>query len=459
MDTIEQMSQPLESSPTSAATRLTLLMLDDQPDIIKSLTRVLRRDYQLVSFTKGEEAIEYLKQHPVQLILSDMRMPGMNGAEFLTQARQLQPEAVRLLLTGYSETDAAIAAINEGGIHTYLSKPWDNDALKLSLSKAAEFYLLQQERDQLLTSLAEKNQQLEEANHSLENKVKARTKNLTTSNTRLEKLSHDLRLLYRDLLSMLSLAVGERTGHGPGQLERLAMHSRKVALQLGLTEQQASSIQISALLHNIGVLSMGGEEAEFINPMVEIELDESSHAALRTARQQRLVINENTMQMLNRLNRFHPHQKIVSHQDENYDGTGVPAHLGGDDIPIGARIIRVVRDFEHLISGQGGHTKFAPAKARHLIAESVGRYYDPAVVQAFLTVQRERPQNIAGDVEYCIGMEELQAGQILMRDLILANGKTMLTAGSILNSASIDRIRDYAAKQADPIVVSIKESE
>jgi len=434
--------------------RLILLMLDDQEDILKSLTRVLRKEYQLVGFTRGEDALDYLNQHPVDLILSDMRMPQMNGAQFLAASRAIQPNAVRLLLTGYSETEAAVEAINQGGIHTYLSKPWDNQALRLSLSKAAEFYLLQQERNRLLQTLADKNRQLKEANTSLEQKVTQRTKSLVVTNERLEKLLTSHRSLYKDLLAMLSMAVGYRKGNASGNLERLAMQSRKVALQLELSDRQASLVQISALLHNVGLLATSCEE--IATPSVAaVAPNRAGQVGVSQPDKQKLALTEKTLQMLQSLNRFQSHQAVIRHLDENYDGSGVPAHLCAEDIPIESRIIRVVRDYENMLAGECDKTLVAPRAARQQLRQGCGAVYDPRVVDAFLTVQHERPQNETGDLEYCIGVEELQPGQVLSRDLVLSNGNTMLTSGSTLTTSSVERIREYARQRNEPLAVCI----
>ncbi|NAX44127.1 response regulator, partial [Vibrio sp. V25_P4S6T154] len=182
--------------------RLSLLLLDDESEILKSLTRVLRTDYDIVSFNSGKEALEYLDQHEVSIIISDMRMPEMDGADFLAKSKELYPETIRILLTGYSDIQSTVRAVNSGGIHTYIGKPWDNENLKLIVSKAAEFYRLTKEREHLAIELEKRNSELEvvnlalednnrklaEFNQDLEQKVKERTLELQSSNKKLEHL-------------------------------------------------------------------------------------------------------------------------------------------------------------------------------------------------------------------------------------------------------------------------------
>ena len=125
------MSEPNGTS----SNKLNLLLLDDEDNVLKALWRLLRREYNIACFTQGREALDYMEDNEVHIIVSDMRMPQMSGSEFLEQARVIRPSAYRLLLTGFSDINSTISAINDGGIYSYISKPWDNDNVRLSLKK------------------------------------------------------------------------------------------------------------------------------------------------------------------------------------------------------------------------------------------------------------------------------------------------------------------------------------
>ncbi len=118
--------------------RFTLLFVDDEPDIVDSLRRLFRREHTVMTATSGNEAIELLKQHRVDLIISDQRMPGMTGDQMLSIARQLQPDAVRILLTGYSDLEALVKCVNEASVYKYLTKPWEPEDLRLTVTRALE---------------------------------------------------------------------------------------------------------------------------------------------------------------------------------------------------------------------------------------------------------------------------------------------------------------------------------
>jgi response regulator RpfG family c-di-GMP phosphodiesterase len=115
-----------------------ILFVDDEERILRSLAMQFRRQYQVLTESDPRRALERLKSEPVHIIVSDQRMPQMSGAELLAQAREIAPDTLRILLTGYSDLDAAVAALNDGGIFRYLTKPWDQQEMVFTLRQAAE---------------------------------------------------------------------------------------------------------------------------------------------------------------------------------------------------------------------------------------------------------------------------------------------------------------------------------
>ncbi|HWE36577.1 MAG TPA: hybrid sensor histidine kinase/response regulator [Isosphaeraceae bacterium] len=145
-------------------TRPTLLILDDEPEVLRSLYDLFRLDYRVLTFERGAEALQALEKHDPHVILSDQRMPTMTGVEFLRQARRLRPDATRLLLTGYADIKAVIDAINQGAIFRYVTKPWEVDELGTIVRQAVEHRDLIVERQRLVAELKETNARLVEAN-------------------------------------------------------------------------------------------------------------------------------------------------------------------------------------------------------------------------------------------------------------------------------------------------------
>jgi signal transduction histidine kinase len=144
-----------------------LLVVDDEPDQVQSVKDLLRYDYRVLGATRASEALRIADRERVQVVMSDQRMPEMTGVQFLADLRGRHPEMVRLLFTGYADLDAVTDAINEGNVYRYVTKPYDPDELKAVLKQAVEHFKLQEERDQLLRTVQEKNFLLESANREL----------------------------------------------------------------------------------------------------------------------------------------------------------------------------------------------------------------------------------------------------------------------------------------------------
>ena len=137
-------------------------VVDDEEMVITSVRAFLslETDYDIHGFTDPEEAARFLETHPIDVVVSDYLMPKLNGIQLLGKAKQLQPEAARVLLTGHADKQSAIQAINEVGLFQYLEKPWDNSQLLLVIQSAIE-------RTQLFRSLREKISELDNAHTSL----------------------------------------------------------------------------------------------------------------------------------------------------------------------------------------------------------------------------------------------------------------------------------------------------
>jgi DNA-binding NtrC family response regulator len=134
-------------------TKHPILLVDDEPEMLYSLRGLLRKEFELYTAESGAEALEVLQKHPAHVIMTDQRMPRMSGVELLQRARQVCPEAVRILFTGYADVKMVIEAVNQGQIYRYLTKPWDPDELVGVLHQACEHYARTADRLPLLRDL------------------------------------------------------------------------------------------------------------------------------------------------------------------------------------------------------------------------------------------------------------------------------------------------------------------
>lgn len=126
-----------------------ILFVDDEERILRSLAMQFRRHYEVLTESDPQRALQRLREEPVHVLVSDQRMPQMTGAQLLAEAREIAPNTLRILLTGYSDLDAAVDALNDGGIFRYLTKPWDQQEMAFTLRQAAELAMRQAQPAQM----------------------------------------------------------------------------------------------------------------------------------------------------------------------------------------------------------------------------------------------------------------------------------------------------------------------
>lgn len=167
--------------------KLTILIVDDELNILNSLKRLLRKEnYNILTANSGKEGLEALKQHSIALVISDQRMPEMTGIEFLRQVKELYPDTVRVILSGYTEVNTIVSAINEGEVYKFMTKPWNDEEIKISIKRALEQYELFQENRELYKKVKEQNEKLVDLVQNLEKKVEERTHDLRVQNKALQ---------------------------------------------------------------------------------------------------------------------------------------------------------------------------------------------------------------------------------------------------------------------------------
>jgi len=165
---------------TRAEHRPTLLFVDDEKDITASLADLFRLDYHVVTATSAEEALAILKLQEVSVIVADQRMPEKTGSELLAEACTIEPDVVRILLTGYADIEAVVQAVNEGKIFFYLTKPWSSKEIQAVVAKAVEHNFLLRDNRRLV-------EELRQINADLEDRVTDRTAQLNQRALELEK--------------------------------------------------------------------------------------------------------------------------------------------------------------------------------------------------------------------------------------------------------------------------------
>jgi signal transduction histidine kinase len=203
-------SPPLRSErPLKSLKHHGILVVDDEVRIVELLHRELGRAYKVFTATSGEEALKILDKEPIVLVIADQRMPGMSGTELMERIVQSYPDIIRILLTGYTDLNALVDAINRGQVYRYISKPWEPEELKIIVQQSIERYELREENRFLIEDLKKKNIELR---HALQELQKAqneliRAERLSTIGKMANMIVHDFKNPLTSLLGMTDLLL------------------------------------------------------------------------------------------------------------------------------------------------------------------------------------------------------------------------------------------------------------
>lgn len=418
-------------APSDVAVPVTILCVDDEPNILSSLKRLLHRQgYQVLTAESGDLGLALLAQQRVDLVISDMRMPEMDGAHFLEQVRQRWPDTMRVLLTGYADVESTMAAINKGEIYRYIAKPWDDNDVILLVKHAMERKVLQQEKKRLEVLTQQQNGELKTLNASLEVRVQQRTKELQLALQGLEKSNEQLRKNFLTSVSIFSNLMELRSGGFGGHSRRVAELARKLATQMGLNQEDIQDLVLASLLHDIGKIGLPDKLLEKPVPMLShVEREEvMRHPA----------IAQTALMPLDKLKNA---AAIIRAHHEHFDGSGFPDGLSGFAIPLGARILLVANDYDAAQHGNLLKMRLTPMKSYDLIVESRGKHYDPAVVDAFkaLLSGNQGHQDVAVEMR----STQIKSGMVLAKDLLSPEGLLLLGRDYVLTDALIAQMTHF----------------
>ncbi|MEA2031457.1 MAG: response regulator [candidate division Zixibacteria bacterium] len=232
----------------------TILIVDDEPNVIKSLRRLLiDTDYEILTAESGEAGLEILENNEVQLIISDYRMPGMSGIEFLAQARKIQKTAIRMILSGFADVSTVVEAINDGHVYKFIGKPWNDQDLLTTILRAFEQYELQRENKYLNEELLKRNILLQKTAQSLEEKVIERTRDLEIRNIALKTAHNILEWLPVGVIGIdneETIVYANKLSAGLAGLDRVDLGvSAKLCFDKGILEDMMGTIHSGMTIH------------------------------------------------------------------------------------------------------------------------------------------------------------------------------------------------------------------
>lgn len=362
------------------AERQKILCVDDEPRVLDGLSLQLGRHYEVFTAPSGQVGLEVLAtKGPVAVVISDMRMPGMDGAAFLSRVRQEAPDAVRMLLTGYSDVDSAIAAVNEGQIFRFLAKPCAPEHLRQAVAAAVE-----------------------------QNRLVSTEKVL---------LEQTLRGSIKTLIDVLSLSNPTTFGKST----RIRDIASALATDVGVTNLW--QLEVAVMLSQLGTVVL--PEATLVRYLRGQALSAPEQAMVERVPtvNQELLANiprlEVVREWIAELNTAHPL------------GTPAPRRWAAQCLEL--KVLRIACDFDRLESeGMGTGDVLDVMRGR-------SGWYDEVTLEAFARLRQTRTQGQVREVM----ISKVAAGMILVADVKTAAGMLVLARGHQFTPSSVERLRNY----------------
>ncbi len=309
-----------------------ILLVDDEEDNLALLYRTLRGSYNLDKSTSPLKAIDMLDEKHYELVISDHKMPEMDGVEFLKKVLEKSPSTMRILLTAYSDANILIDAINYAKIYRYIKKPYNPDELQLIVSSALEYYQLKHDND---------------------------------------KLIDDLKELFSGTIKAIMGALDARDSFTSGRSRRITYYSVKIANKMNLPTVDVGKIELAGMLHDIGMIGVSDDILYKIGALNQEEYDQiKKHISY-------------SVKILEDIKQLRDVVEIIKYHHEKYDGSGYPSGIKGDEIPVGSRIIALADAFDSIVSNRIYRNRLDYSDALQEIKNNSGTQFDPAVVAAF----------------------------------------------------------------------------
>jgi response regulator RpfG family c-di-GMP phosphodiesterase len=406
-----------------AKNRYSALFVHNEQSFLSAFKRLFlnEQEIEIVTARNSKEALESLSRGRIDLMVADQQLEQMSGVEFLRLAKEKYPDVLRMLFVTAAEVEAAVRLVNNGELYRFLTKPWNEEELKITIKKGLEYRALERERERL-------SMQIKRLDGGLKQRVQQRTNQLEKAVARLKQMSEDRKRNFQDTLVLLTQIMACSNRFLGGHSKRVAELSRMTAEKLVDNQDEVEMVYFAALFHDIGLV--GAPDTLFSKD------PEQFTAREKEAFRKHPLIGEEIIGNVHNLKRL---SVIIRSHHEDYSGGGFPDGLHTGDIPLSSRIIRIVSDYDHLCFRKG----MPAGEACSFLKRGSGDLYDPRILAVFCDLTSSILQKQTS--VKIVSVSSLEPGMVLDEDLFFKNGLLFLPQGSIIDSQTIKKISAFSS--------------
>ncbi len=324
-----------------------ILLVDDDPSVLETLSEILRdNEYEVTMAKSGYEAIEEIESGLYELVITDIRMAGLDGLDTLAKLREKQPDLKSIIITGYDSTEDPVRAIKLR-VDDYLKKPFNTKDFLSSVEKSIE--------------------ECRSQNHEKKERCRYRDDFINT-------------------IKQISLAIEHRDPYLYGHSEKVTHMCLHIGSRVGLSLERMENLEVAACLHDLGQVEIKQRVMQKKGPLTEEEYNEIKNHPIFARN------------LLSSVPRFQEVIDIILHHHEKYDGLGYPSGLKGDDIPLESRILSLAESFTSLTENRPHRESYTSCEALDMLKQESGTSYDPSLLEAMKSLVTGGEGEDTGDI-------------------------------------------------------------
>lgn len=427
------------------SSRTRILIVHAEPSVATAMgAPLVRGGYHVLQAGRVAEALSVLERGEVDLLIGGTRLPDGDGVALLQQVAARWPDTTRMLLIDTTDPVLSETAVERAEASCWLHAPCHDGELRLAVKQALHRRFVDFEHRRLTAIVQRQQQDLEKTEAALRARGSASSDELRQTVSFLEAAQEELHKSYASVIKMCANLVGLRDAAMASYSRVVAEQAHALALRLGMDASAARDVMYAGLLHHIGKLGLPdpllNKPFESLTPAEHVEVNRYPVAGAS------LLIAIPPLQGAAR---------IIRAQNECFDGQGQPDGQAGEQIPLGARVLAVVKGYHAVQRGGFDGRRHTAVQAVDFLRRNRGRRYDPAVVDAFLEVLDRLRQHLIAEPVLCVASADLKPGMVLARDVVTDSGAALLTKDHVLDGNLIDHIRQVERTSGEGLTIFV----